>query len=1067
MQGNAIASSQSTQRKGHVRSTLSLAIVGALLLGAIAPAAAQQQPTYQEAGRIGDAASWRTEEFKADWGLSAIGAEYAYARGLTGKGVRLGVFDSGVNLGHGDFAGRNHNGIGIADPGCTNTTAINGPDACFSSTGDSVAVEYFHYTDEDRAFVAYLIEIGYLYDWVDEYLETIAGYQYVTHGTHVAGTMAANRDGNGTHGVAFGSDLTSARLFSDSYSDLDTLLGIGGQSYAIGPGSEAVASMYQQMSAQGVRAINHSWGLSQEPRTVAEMDALYASDGAADYFSTYINPSLRDGIIQVWAAGNGNGDIAGIYATLPRWNPELEKYWLSVVNVNRDGVLDGSSSICGQTMNWCVTAPGTDITSTVVGGDIEGTPQYDADGNFVGIGVTDGQPEFGYGDLTGTSMAAPHVTGALALLMERFPYLDNPQIRDILLTTATDLGAVGVDELYGWGLINLRKAIEGPGQLRVDTDVVMNSRAGGAKVWEGLAWDDWTNDISGPGRMTKSGVGWLRLSGDNSFNGATVRSGVLELDGTNTLTDNVAVEGGYLILNGSLVNTALAVNNGTAVIDGTVSGASTVVGANGRIGGTGTLADTKVFGTMAAGNGVGTLTIAGDYVQGAGSTFEAELAAGGRSDLLQVNGHASLQGGTLTFLRGDANQNWVGAHYNLLSATSLDGQFAAIDRSAFSPFLNFNLVYATNGVSVDVVRGQALASAGGTWNQTAVGSSVDAMADNAVMLRALTQLFPQQAQSTFDSLSGELHASTRAVLVDGSRHVRDAALARAQAGNGAFAPAAAGSAAWIEVLRNGGAVQADGNAGRVDYSGNTTLVGYDYRFENGLRLGALGGTGRSDLKLPSRSSEGDVNTRQLGIYAGQAWGGFGVRGGLNYARHDIDVERDIVFPGVVDHTRAQYDASSSQAFVEGGYRFGKGAWEVEPYAQVAHVRVDSDGFSEQGGVAALVGDDADSRANLSTLGLRFNLNLRGSAQTEDRLSLRGGIARRHASGDLVSDTGMSLAGGTVFSVRGASLAQDSTLVEAGFGARIGQSSLLEVSYSGMFADETRDHGMNARFTVSF
>ncbi|MFX8016059.1 autotransporter-associated beta strand repeat-containing protein, partial [Acinetobacter baumannii] len=92
---------------------------------------------------------------------------------------------------------------------------------------------------------------------------------------------------------------------------------------------------------------------------------------------------------------------------------------------------------------------------------------------------------------------------------------------------------------YGWGLIDLRRAIEGPGQIRVDTEVVMNQRAGGAKVWEGLAWDDWTNDIGGDGRLTKSGIGWLRLSGDNTFGGLTVKQGVLELDGDNALGGDV------------------------------------------------------------------------------------------------------------------------------------------------------------------------------------------------------------------------------------------------------------------------------------------------------------------------------------------------------------------------------------------------------------------------------------------------------------------------------------------------------------------------------------------------
>ncbi|WP_251275005.1 S8 family serine peptidase, partial [Enterobacter hormaechei] len=69
-------------------------------------------------------------------------------------------------------------------------------------------------------------------------------------------------------------------------------------------------------------------------------------------------------------------------------------------------------------------------------------------------------PTYDYGLKTGTSMAAPHITGALGLLMERFPYLDNAQVRDVLLTTARDLGAAGVDPIYGWGMVDLRRGIE-------------------------------------------------------------------------------------------------------------------------------------------------------------------------------------------------------------------------------------------------------------------------------------------------------------------------------------------------------------------------------------------------------------------------------------------------------------------------------------------------------------------------------------------------------------------------------------------------------------------------------
>jgi subtilase-type serine protease len=172
---------------------------------------------------------------------------------------------------------------------------------------------------------------------------------------------------------------------------------------------------------------------------------------------------------------------------LPRAVADVEPYWLAVVNVNQDLELSNRSMRCGLAANWCLAAPGSNINSTVYGPDsvIEGD-FYDDNGNLV-VDIISQTPSSDYEELSGTSMAAPHVTGALGLLFERFPYLD-AQVRDVLLTTATDLGAAGVDDVYGWGLMNLAAAVEGYGSLRVDTEVVMNQKAGGLKVWEGDAW---------------------------------------------------------------------------------------------------------------------------------------------------------------------------------------------------------------------------------------------------------------------------------------------------------------------------------------------------------------------------------------------------------------------------------------------------------------------------------------------------------------------------------------------------------------------------------------------------
>jgi subtilisin family serine protease len=92
-------------------------------------------------------------------------------------------------------------------------------------------------------------------------------------------------------------------------------------------------------------------------------------------------------------------------------------------------------------MNYYLVAPGTSIKSTYNNG--------------------------GYATMSGTSMAAPVVTGAAALLKSYWPKLTARQIGEIFLTTATDLGAKGVDVIYGRGLLNLEAALKPAGALKL------------------------------------------------------------------------------------------------------------------------------------------------------------------------------------------------------------------------------------------------------------------------------------------------------------------------------------------------------------------------------------------------------------------------------------------------------------------------------------------------------------------------------------------------------------------------------------------------------------------------
>ncbi|MDR6093273.1 subtilase-type serine protease [Stenotrophomonas sp. SORGH_AS321] len=1038
-----------------------------------------------------DRTAWHTDEFKSNWGLGAINADAAYARGLTGKGVRLGVFDTGTELLHPEFAGKDHRRLRAASllPDGTRCAAREpaiGPTACAFTEGDQAFVDGVIFADDVPDSVRRsIIEQWGLPD----------GHEYNAHGTHVAGTIVANRDGHGMHGVSFASDLVVGKLLADSLIYVDMHAGQARVRVAPSvPRGDHLDQMYAQFALQGARAVNQSWGSAfPEPSTEEGMDAFLASEDNRALIDALAAGSRDTGVLQVWAAGNQQGQelppeespVAGLHASVPRVRPELEPYWLSVVNINADNVLQASMR-CGNTAQWCIAAPGTDIASTVL--DAHSPLEYaiHATGDG-GLQIAlERLPLYGYAAASGTSMAAPHVTGALGLLFERFPYLDNAQVRDVLLTTATDLGAEGVDDVYGWGLVNLEKAIEGYGQLRVDTNVVMNTAAGGLKVWEGDAWDDWTNDIGGPGALTKSGIGWLRLSGDNSFNGAVLREGILELDGVSTLTDAVVVQGGQLRLNGSLVGTDLDVRGGSALIatqgvlqrgalsidnaavsfNGMQAGGSTRVGIDGLLQGAGTLGSTRVDGTMAAGNSTGRPTINGDYVQTASGRFLAELGHGERGDLLRVMGQASLDG-VLQALP-EPGTYYLGEQFRVLQADGgVQGRFVEADFTAFSPFLQFGVGYGANAVNIDVTRGQLLATAATTANQGAVAGSADTLAIGQGLPQPLTLLFPQQVGAALDGLSGELHAATPLALVESSRYMRDAALSRAVGARSPQDDASQATGAWVQAIGGSGKLDGDANTARTQSNTSGLLVGID-RDIGGWQLGLLLGNGRTDTKqAQGRSAKARIDNTHVGLYAGHSWGAFGLRGGLGYSRHDIDSSRQVAFAGYSDGLNASYDAKTKQAFIEAGYRFGGTQGGLEPYLQLARVEVDVDDVREQGGAAALTGRVADTATTVATVGVRFDKGLKAAFQQDAWLHVVGGVGYRRASGDRDGLAQLAFDGGSSFAVSGAPIADSAVVAELGLSAWLSPRQQLELGYNGQFGDESRDHGVSARWSVRF
>lgn len=246
------------------------------------------------------------------------------------------------------------------------------------------------------------------------------------HGTLVAGVIAAKLDGFGNVGYAHGAQLLNVR-FTDDINQISAT-------------EQQLANGFAWARQQGARWFNNSWSISVDA-------SQFSRTQVANSYPTLLaewQHGVSQGHVYVWAAGNNNGGQPLLFAALPIHYPELQSHWLAVVNVDpQTGQLHASSSRCGNAAAWCLAAPGTNINSSYNNSDT------------------------GYATATGTSVAAPAVTGALAVISEAFPTLSGAQVVERLLSTAEKTGDYANQTLYGQGLLDLERATRPVGSLQL------------------------------------------------------------------------------------------------------------------------------------------------------------------------------------------------------------------------------------------------------------------------------------------------------------------------------------------------------------------------------------------------------------------------------------------------------------------------------------------------------------------------------------------------------------------------------------------------------------------------
>lgn len=248
-----------------------------------------------------------------------------------------------------------------------------------------------------------------------------------SHGTHVSGTIlgldTATAD---TIGVAFGAQLIAADgIGNSSLGNITQLV-----QWILNPDGNITTS------SDVPDVMNNSWNSgsaspNNPPCSAFQQDLLNTLEAA--------------GIATVFSAGNAGPDSSTI--TLPK------NINTGLVNTFTVGALNGNAS--GPEYNIAnFSSRGPSFC------EAEGSLLIKPEVSAPGVSVRSAVGHDGYDFFSGTSMAAPHVSGAVLLLKEAFPYLTGEEILLALYHTAVDQGEPGEDNTFGMGIIHVKHAFD-------------------------------------------------------------------------------------------------------------------------------------------------------------------------------------------------------------------------------------------------------------------------------------------------------------------------------------------------------------------------------------------------------------------------------------------------------------------------------------------------------------------------------------------------------------------------------------------------------------------------------
>ena len=1066
----------------------------ALLVGWYAANAA----AYSEQGQAGNTKSWESTEYLKDWGLTSMNASTAYALGFNGSGVKIGVMDSGVLLNHPEFQdGRIHV---VKTEGTYSKDGMRYPDASVGNgpinKNEPVKNGKRNFDKTDNGIFAKGEAFNIDGAWHK--------YTNDAHGTHVGGTMAASRDGNEMHGVAFGANLYSANTG-------------GNDNMTYGPNQDYDFFLqgYSALADAGAKVINNSWGSNRRVnssfagaqgykpkygwRDVPEYGVQYydvpkapepiSSPAAHIYLSNLVEAekayyqfvtsgeknfvdaayevAKNKQVIQVFTAGNRSMMAESFTrAMLPYFRPDAEKYWVNVTgqvggegypNDSNDDVSDEKAgadiqefNLAGHSKWWTIAAPSANIYSSYI---------QLQDNNTYGDPI--------YKSAGGTSMAAPHVSGALGVIFSRYPYMTTDQARDVMLTTArqttlrkglegkplerweTEQGVPS--NVWGWGILDLGKAMFGPGQFlgnmkinlnqndvwsndisdkaikarqvedqaeaatwttrKAELQALMQNRAGAtaedkAEYQVGLAREAARNERAAQGyvgALTKNGVGTLTLTGNNSFTGEiTVNEG--QLSG----------------LNQSLGSAQQVIVKQGATLEVLPKAEVTKPSENGFV--TETLTSTA-------------------------KTVTAAVEKGGRFLLNNgiANVNATFADGSILVPNKFDEEILPQLQQNPQKAVSVQGtgSFVGVENAVVETPRTYDFFAVKNESNANTlkvtVQKKALSSAATTENEVAIANALDA-ATNSAAYQSLIWGTKENARQAFARLSYDEDLAAE------QHNVLNGLLLRQQ-------------------LAQLGAVRAQLNSGTQIWTSGTfthfstdslsshaynQLVGIDATIDTNKHLGVFVGSTQNSHKIDRTSKDRAVH---LGLTAEHRFNVLTPKIGFiqSWGKHE---QRAEFAQGVKTHSQTQ------NVFAELAYTGLKGEhFAIEPYAGVSYMHIKNKGVTK--GEVQLKDNNRD--LIVTSVGLRPSIPFAiGGVQ----LNLLGDVAYHRFHKDKAAEGSLVINNQGVANLYGKEL---KNVVTTGVALQAQFTPVLsvKVGYQGAYNHDTKANNVNAELRFSF